>query len=212
MAQIYGYIRTSRRLQEGVPGMDPASQELQLRRAGVPLDHIHRDVGVSGTTGTQDRRGWHRLNGRLAGGDTLVVVAIDRIGRRWPDTIRSICELRDRGVKIRSLAEAEAQWTRYLEADDGSPEAFFGQVLVMFAAWVADQELASIKRRTREGLERARQQGKALGPPRKFRVSQVETMRRMRAGGASLRRIASDFECSASTVLRVLQREGMSTG
>ena len=208
MAQIYGYIRTSRRLQEGVPGMDPASQELQLRRAGVSLDHIHRDVGVSGTTGTQDRRGWHRLNGRLAGGDTLVVVAIDRIGRRWPDTIRSICELRDRGVKIRSLAEAEAQWTRYLEADDGSPEAFFGQVLVMFAAWVADQELASIKRRTREGLERARQQGKALGPPRKFGVSQVETMRRMREGGASLRRIASDFECSASTVLRVLQREG----
>ena len=192
--------------------MDPASQELQLRRAGVPVDQIHRDVGVSGTTGTQDRRGWHRLNGRLAGGDTLVVVAIDRIGRRWPDTIRSICELRDRGVKIRSLAEAEAQWTRYLEADDGSPEAFFGQVLVMFAAWVADQELASIKRRTREGLERARQQGKALGPPRKFRVSQVETMRRMRAEGASLRRIASDFECSASTVLRVLQREGVSTG
>ena len=212
MAQIYGYIRTSRRLQEGVPGMDPASQELQLRRAGVPVDQIHRDVGVSGTTGTQERRGWHRLNGRLAGGDTLVVVAIDRIGRRWPDTIRSICELRDRGVKIRSLAEAEAQWTRYLEADDGSAEAFFGQILTMFAAWVADQELESIKRRTREGLERARQQGKALGPPRKFRVSQVETMRRMRAGGASLRRIASDFECSASTVLRVLQREGLSTG
>ena len=178
--------------------MDPASQELQLRRAGVPLDHIHRDVGVSGTTGTQERRGWHRLNGRLAGGDTLVVVAIDRIGRRWPDTIRS-------------LAKAEAQWTLYLEADDGSPEAFFGQVLTMFAAWVADQELESMKRRTREGLERARQQGKALGPPRKFRASPVETMRRMRAGGASLRRIGADFECSASTVLRVLQREGLST-
>ena len=85
---------------------------------------------------------------RLAGGDTLVVVAIDRIGRTWQDTIRSICSLRDRGVKIRSLAEAEAQWTKYLEADEGSPESFFGQVLVMFAAWEADQELESIKRRT----------------------------------------------------------------
>ena len=80
-------------------------------------------------------------------------------------------DLRDRGVKVRSLpeAEAEAQWTRYLEADDGSPEAFFGQVLTMFAAWVADQELESTKRRTREGLERARQRGKDLGPPKKFR-------------------------------------------
>ena len=208
MTLIFGYIRTSRALQEGVPGMDPASQELQLRRAGVPLNNIHRDVGVSGSTGTNERRGWHQLNARLAGGDILVVVAIDRIGRTWQDTVRSICELRDRGVNIRSLAETEAQWTRFLEVDEGSPEAFFGQVLVMFAAWVADQELASIKRRTREGLERARQQGKTLGPPRKLDVGQVAEMRRMRQEGASLRRIAGAFECSPSTVLRALQREG----
>ena len=188
--------------------MDPTSQELQLQRAGVRLDHVYRDVGISGTTGTQERKGWHRLNGRLAGGDTLVVVAIDRIGRRWTDVIKAICELRDRGVKIRSLAESEAQWTKYLEADAETPEAFFGQVLVLFAAWVADQELESIKRRTREGLERARQRGKTLGPPRKFNSGQVETMRKMRDGGASLRRIAVAFECSASTVKRTLLREG----
>ncbi len=132
-----------------------------------------------------------------------------RIGRRWPDTIRSICELRDRGVKIRSLAEAEAQRTRYLEADEGSPEAFLGQVLTMFAAWVADQELESIKRRTREGLERARQQGKTRAPPRKFNQEQLEAIRRMREAGASLRRIAETFECSPNTVRRSLQREGM---
>ena len=189
--------------------MDPASQELQLRRAGVPQFNIHRDVGVSGTTGTQGRQGWHQLDGRLAGGDTLVVVAIDRIGRTWQDIVRTICELRDRGVKIRSLAEAEAQWTRYLEADEGSPEAFFGQVLVMFAAWVADQELQSVKRMTKEGLERAREQGKVLGPPRKFKDPHVVAMRRMRAEGASLCRIATSFECSASTVLRALREEGL---
>ena len=190
--------------------MDPASQELQLRRAGVPLANIHRDVGISGTTGTQGREGWHQIDVRLAGGDTLVVVAIDRIGRTWQDIVRSICDLRDRGVKIRSLAEA--QWTCYLEADEGSPEAFFGQILTMFAAWVADQELQSVKRRTKEGLERAREQGKVLGPPRKFRPQQVETMRRMREGGASLRRIAADFECSASTVLRTLRQGGATNG
>ena len=208
MASIFGYIRTSRRLQEGVSGMDPTSQELQLQRVGVPKNNIHRDVGISGSTGTRERKAWHQLNGRLAGGDTLVVVAIDRIGRRWQDTIRSICELRDRGVKIRSLAESEAQWTQYLEVDEGSPEAFFGQVLIMFAAWVADQELESMRRRTREGLERARQRGKTLGPPRKFNLHQVETMRRMREGGASLRRVAGAFDCSASTVKRTLLREG----
>ena len=30
----------------------------------------------------------------------------------------------------------------------------------------------------------------------------------VREGGASLRRIAADFECSASTVLRALRQEG----
>ena len=189
--------------------MDPESQELQLRRAGVPWENLFRDIGVSGSTGTQERRGWHRLDNRLAGGDTLVVAAIDRTGRTWQDTVRSICALRDRGVKIRSLAEAEAQWTRYLEADEGSPESFFGQILTMFAAWVADQELESIKRRTRDGLERARQQGKVLGPPRKVGPGQLAAMRRMREGGASLRMIAGDFECSPSTVMRALRREGV---
>ena len=77
----------------------------------------------------------------------------------------------------------------------------------MFAAWVEDQELQSVKRRTKEGLERAREQGKVLGPPRKFTDGQVEAIRRMREGGASLRRIASDFECSASTVLRTLRQD-----
>ena len=78
----------------------------------------------------------------------------------------------------------------------------------MFAAWVADQELQSVKRRTREGLERAKQQGKVLGPPRKINPDQVEAMRRMGQEGASLRRIAQAFECSSSTVLRVLRRDG----
>ena len=77
--------------------MDPESQELQLRRAGVPWENLFRDIGVSGSTGTQERRGWRRLDNRLAGGDTLVVAAIDRIGRTWQDTVRSICALRDRG-------------------------------------------------------------------------------------------------------------------
>ena len=211
MAQIYGYIRTSRRLQEGVPGMDPASQELQLRRAGVPLDCIHRDVGVSGTTGTQERRGWHRLNGRLSGGDTLVVVAIDRIGRRWADTIRSICELRDRGVKVRSLADAEKEWTRYLEAGRREPRSLLRP---------DPHDVRRLGGGPRAGVRQAEDPGrygagptagKTLGPPRKLRPGQVDAIRRMREEGASLRRIAADFECSASTVLRSLRREGVSS-
>ena len=124
----------------------------------------------------------------------VIAVAALRVARGWGEG-----PLPGRG---RGLGDP----TRYLESDDGSPEAFFSQVLTMFAARVADQELESTKRRTRRGLELARQRGKDLGPPKKFRPNQVEEMRRMRQGGASLRRIASDFECSPSTVRRTLLR------
>ena len=58
---LFGYIRTSRHLQEGVAGMDPFSQEFWIREAGVQRDNVYRDIGVSGATGTDQRHGWHRL-------------------------------------------------------------------------------------------------------------------------------------------------------
>ena len=49
---LFGYIQTSRHLQEGVAGMDPFSQELRLRESGVQRDNVYRDIGISGATGT----------------------------------------------------------------------------------------------------------------------------------------------------------------
>ena len=78
----YGYIRTSRQRIAGTAGSDPEAQVLQLRQAGVDDLYIFRDVGVSGGTGTNTRTGWRALDAHLQAGDTLVVVAADRIGRQ----------------------------------------------------------------------------------------------------------------------------------
>ena len=61
-------------------------------------------------SGTNSRRAWHSLESQLAQGDTLVVVSIDRIGRRWLDTMGNIHDLQRRGVRIRSLADNEQSW------------------------------------------------------------------------------------------------------
>ena len=55
MASNAACIRASSRLQEEVPGMTPASQDVQIRTAGVPLPDINRDVGFSGKTDTKGR-------------------------------------------------------------------------------------------------------------------------------------------------------------
>ena len=201
----YGYIRTSRQRIQGTSGSDPAAQAHQLQQDGVPEANIFRDVGVSGGTGTNSRAGWRTLNARLAAGDTLVVVAIDRIGRRWMDTVNTVRDLRAREIKIRSMAQSEATWVTYLDADQDTPEAVIGDILTTFMAWAAEQELQAVSRRTRAGLEKARAEGKTLGPPSRVDDDQVDAMARLRREGQSFRSIGKVFGVSRTTVQRRLQ-------
>ena len=110
-----------------------------LTEHGVPEANIHRDVGISGGTGTNSRTGWRALDAKLAAGDTLVVVAIDRIGRRWMDTVNAVRDLRTREVKIRSLAQSEATWVTYLAAEPDTAEAVIGDILTTFMAWAGQR-------------------------------------------------------------------------
>ena len=190
-----------------VGGSDPETQRQQLLAAGVALPHIYQDIGVSGTSGTNSRRGWHSLESRLAQGDTLVVVSIDRIGRRWLDTMGNIHDLQRRGVRIRSLADNEQSWAQYLDADPESPESFLGYTLAGFAAWVSDQELVSIRRRTRAGLAKAKADGRKLGAPRRLSEEQEAAAIEMVASGVSQRRVARSFGVSPATVRRAVKRE-----
>ena len=198
----YGYIRTSRQRIQGTAGSDPEAQAHQLRQEGVPEANIFRDVGVSGGTGTNSRAGWRALNARMVSGDVLVVVAIDRIGRRWMDTVNAVRDLRTREVRIRSLAQTEATWVTYLASEPDTAEAVIGDILTTFMAWAAEQELQAVSRRTRAGLERARAEGKTLGPPPRVDDDQVEAMARLRREGQSFRSIGRIFGVSRTTVQR----------
>ena len=175
--------------------------------AGVALSHIYQDVGVSGTSGTNSRLGWHSLDSRLGQGDTLVVVSIDRIGRRWLDTMGNIHDLQRRGVRIRNLADNEQSWAQYLDAAPDSQECFLGYTLAGLAAWVSDQELVSILRRTKAGLEKAKADGKKLGAPRRLSDEQEAAVIEMVASGISQRRVARSFGESPVTVRRAVKRE-----
>ena len=204
MTTLYGYIRTSRQKTDGEAGSDPETQRLQLIRAGVDPDNIYRDVGVSGSTGTNTRNGWRLLNSHLDAGDVLVVASVDRVGRHWMNTINTIRDLRNRQVRLRSLAATEESWTRYLDADPNTPEAMIGDILASVFTWASQQELDSIKRRTRAGLERARAAGKTLGPRRKMTDLHVATARRLSQEDMSDRKIAAVLNVGRSTVRRYL--------
>ena len=77
------------------------------------------------------------LNSHLDPGDVLVVASVDRVGRGWIDVMSVIRELRDRGIRIRSMVSSDQTWTRYLDADPETPEAMIGDVLATVFTWAA---------------------------------------------------------------------------
>ena len=191
--------------------MTPRPRHTSSARTDVPEANVYRDVGVSGGTGTNSRAGWRALDARLQTGDTLVVVAADRIGRSWLNTVNTIRDLRTRGVRIRSLAPDETTWVSWLESDPDSPEAFIADILTSLMAWTADQERQAASRRTKAGLEKAVAEGKTLGPPRKVNEDQIEEMARLKRAGLSYRTIGRRMvpNVSGDTVMRKLrERQG----
>ena len=94
----YGYIRTSRDQEPGHPGSDPHVQRRQLVEAGVDPARIYADVAASGAKEYNSRDQWHVLDQQLAQDDVLVVAAIDRLGRRYLETMWAIYDLQRRGI------------------------------------------------------------------------------------------------------------------
>ncbi len=86
--------------------------------------------------------------------DTVLVWALDRLGRRMGETVAVALELERIGVNLLSAREP---WL-----DTAGPVR---SILVSFMAWVAEQERARLVERTNAGLARARAQGKRLGRP-----------------------------------------------
>ena len=204
MPESYGYVRISR---PESPSCRAATRKPNASSCWLSAWRFLTSIRMSAAPVPAARRGWHSLDFRLAPGDTLVVVSIDRIGRRWLDTMGNIHDLQRRGVRIRSLAGNEQSWAQYLDADPDSPESFLGYTLAGFAAWVSDQELVSIRRRTKAGLEKAKADGRKLGAPRRLSEEQEAAVIEMVATGVSQRRGARSFGVSPASVRRAVKRE-----
>ena len=202
----YGYIRTSRDQEPGHPGSDPEVQRRQLVDAGVDPGRIYADVAISGATSASSRAQWQILDQQLAQGDVLVVAAVDRLGRRYLETMWAIYDLQRRGVRLRSLAVNEGEWTKFLDADPDSPEAFMGNILASMAAYVASQERQSISRRTRAGLDAARAKGKQLGRPRRLTDDQLIAVRQDLAEKMPMATVARKYGVPRSTLIGALER------
>jgi len=112
------------------------------------------DEATSGATKALQREGFKALHTYARKGDTVVVAAIDRLGRDTIDVLETVEALKAKCVTVVSMREG---------FDLSSP---VGKAMLTMLAAVAELERANIKARQMAGIERARAQGKKLGAPK----------------------------------------------
>lgn len=155
------------------------------------VDRWFTDEAVSGAVNTVNRPGFAQCLDYLRDGDTLLVPAIDRLGRSTVDVLNTVETLQAKGVTVLSLREG---------FDLSTP---IGKAMLTMLAAVAELERNNIKERQAQGIAAAKAQGKHLGRPRDHDHSEIQ--RRLRAG-ESKSAIAKALGCGRATVYRVAKK------
>ncbi|MCA1704485.1 MAG: recombinase family protein [Actinobacteria bacterium] len=158
-----------------------------LSAAGV--DRVFTDK-ISGTR--DDRPGLAALLDYARDGDTVVVVALDRLGRSLARIVRTVETLRERGIMLRSLREG---------IDYSTP---VGRMVAGIFASLAEYERELIHERAAVARQAARARGKQTGRPRALSPDQVRVGRRMREAGESMSTIGATLKVSRSTLYRTV--------
>ncbi|MCJ2183929.1 recombinase family protein [Novosphingobium sp. 1949] len=127
-------------------------------------------------------------------GDTLVVTRLDRLARSTADLLSIIATLESKGVALRILDFGGQA------VDTQSPS---GRLIVTMFGAVAQFERELLLQRQREGIAKAKADGKYRGrvPTAQRKASQVHELR---AGGLGASEIAARLAISRSSVYRVL--------
>ena len=125
----------------------------------------------------------------LRAGDELVVTRLDRLGRDTRDVLNLLHECEQRGASVTVLDPHV------------STRGEMGHVVITVLGMVAQMERRFIKERQREGIERAKADGRYTGGRR--RIDRERVLAR-RSAGESVGAIASALGCSRMQVYRIM--------
>ena len=127
----------------------------------------------------------------------VLVYELSRIGQSFYETLRALQELEAMGAPVIPVSQRE----RFLQDLDDQVR----KLVIAVLAWAAERERELLRQRTREGMLRAKLEGKHVGRPRK-RID-MERVRRLREKGLSYRAIARLLGVSYNTLLRRIREE-----
>jgi DNA invertase Pin-like site-specific DNA recombinase len=185
-----GYARVSSIQQ----GSSLAAQKSLLEAAGCS---VIRAESVSGGSRTGQSE-LQTLLDFVREGDQLCVVKLDRLGRSASGVLAIVDELRAKKASLRVLQPP-------LSTDD----SVTGQMMIAVLSVVAEAELANIRERQKQGIERRKEIDKTLPANKRAyrgrrRTVSFEAIKTLKAEGQGVTEIASRLGVSRMTVYRAL--------
>ncbi|SMC90593.1 recombinase family protein [Primorskyibacter flagellatus] len=190
---LVGYARTSTLDQKaGLEG-----QERELREAGCERLFIEQVSSV-------DVRERHRLTEALdfvREGDTLVVTKLDRLARSVAHLMGILDTLTGKGAALRILS---------MDLDTSTPT---GKLLLTMLGGVAEFERGIMLERQREGIAKAKAEGKYTGRKPTARAKSAEVLK-LHGEGVGGTQIAKRLGIGRASVYRILDeaKAGAQTG
>lgn len=185
MGLVIGYLRVS---------SDQQSNESQRRAIAerYKIEKWFLDNATSGTTKALEREGFKQLHQFVREGDTVVVYAIDRLGRNTIDVLNTVESLDNKSVSLISLREGFD-----LNSDHG-------KLLFTMLAGLAELERKNLRARQMAGIARAKAEGKPLG---RRKIIDSDAVRVWRfEHNASISETAREFGISTASVKRACSK------
>jgi DNA invertase Pin-like site-specific DNA recombinase len=185
---LYARVSTSDK------GQDPEMQLRELReycqRRGWNISSEYVDSGISGSKDSRPRLNELMLDANRRRFDAVVVWKFDRFARSTSHLLKALETFQALKVEFVSLTEG---------IDTSTP---LGKLVFTILGAVAEMERELIRERIRAGVRNARAKGKKLGRPRAG--VDMAKIASLRSQGCTLRKIATQLNCSHSLVHKSL--------
>lgn len=182
-----GYIRVST-IKQAEHGTSMDDQRRTLADNGA--ETIYEDAGLSGKN--TSRPGLEAMQKALHDGDTVVVSALDRLGRSTADIAQMLRDWQQRQITLIAVRDGVNTGTAT------------GTMIAQIMAVVAEMERTFILERTAAGREAAKASGKIANRPRKWTIKKAQQVAHLKADGWSISEIARTLNVSRDTIRRMI--------
>lgn len=180
MSEVVGYARTS--TADQLAGID--GQIRELKKAGATKLYKEQVSSIG------KRKELDAAMDFLRVGDTFMVTKLDRLARSTRHLMEIVDHLQEREVTLRILD---------MGLDTSTPS---GELILTVMGAIAQFERSIMLERQREGIAKAKSEGKYKGRPKNI---DAENVRVMKESGATIKEIMAEHKISRASVYRLLK-------